>query len=241
MSDHGKPTSEAIRGILFDKDGTLRDYAATWHPSNRQVALSLAEGDSALAERLLRIGGHDPESDRVTAGSTLSSGNTIEIAELWIDLLRDDWSLAELISAIDQAFLSEGLRNATAVPGLAQTLSALKAEGLHRGVATNDSETAARATLRELRLLEIFDFVAGYDSGHGGKPEPGMVTAFCRSTGLQPAQVAVVGDSEHDLEMGRRAGAGLLVGVLTGTGDRPLLQSFAHHVVDSVADLKSLL
>ena len=33
---------------------------------------------------------------------------------------------------------------------------------------------------------------------------------------LAPAAVAVVGDSFHDLEMGRRAGAGLRIGVLSG-------------------------
>ena len=34
--------SIAIRGILFDKDGTLLDYAATWMTANRVAALAAA-------------------------------------------------------------------------------------------------------------------------------------------------------------------------------------------------------
>ena len=33
----------AIRGILFDKDGTLIDYRRTWVPINREVADFVAE------------------------------------------------------------------------------------------------------------------------------------------------------------------------------------------------------
>ncbi|MCH7793725.1 MAG: hypothetical protein IH900_01095, partial [Proteobacteria bacterium] len=55
--------SVAIRGILFDKDGTLLDYAATWMTANRVAALAAAGGDRALSERLLIAGGYDPKQD----------------------------------------------------------------------------------------------------------------------------------------------------------------------------------
>jgi phosphoglycolate phosphatase len=68
-----------------------------------------------------------------------------------------------------------------------------------------------------------------------------MVHGFCVRTGLDPAEVAVVGDNGHDLEMGQRAGAGLLIGVLTGTGERTDLTKLADHVLDSIQDLEALL
>ena len=68
-----------------------------------------------------------------------------------------------------------------------------------------------------------------------------MVFGFCARTGLEPAEVAVVGDNRHDLEMGQRAGAGLVIGVLTGTGDHADLTERADHVLDSVRDLEALL
>ena len=76
-------------------------------------------------------------------------------------------------------------------------------------------------------VLQQFDFLAGYDSGHGVKPEAGMVLAFCQQTGLSCEEVVVVGDNRHDIEMGRNAQAGLCVGVLTGTSERSDLETIA--------------
>jgi phosphoglycolate phosphatase-like HAD superfamily hydrolase len=54
--------------------------------------------------------------------------------------------------------------------------------------------------------------------------------------------MVVVGDTPLDLIAGRRAGAGLLVGVLTGAGDRQALQSSgADEVIGSIGSLPRLL
>src|SRR5262245_26352717 len=71
----------AIRGVLFDKDGTLIDSERTWLPINRDVALFAASGDEALAADLLRRFGQDPETDEVTPGSVLAAGSLFDIAE----------------------------------------------------------------------------------------------------------------------------------------------------------------
>ncbi len=124
------------------------------------------------------------------------------------------------------------------VAGLFSVIRSLKDSGLTLGIATSDSASGARATLCPIDVLDQFDFIAGYDSGFGIKPEPGMVFAFCRATSLPASAVMVVGESRHDLEMGRWAGAGLGIGVLTGSSRRTDL---ADHVVDSIADISGLL
>jgi phosphoglycolate phosphatase len=43
------------------------------------------------------------------------------------------------------------------------------------------------------------------------------------------------------MEMGRSAGAGLLVGVLTGASEHEDLAPVSHHVLSSIAGLPSLL
>ena len=70
-----------IRGILFDKDGTIIDYARTWVPMNREAALFAAGGDAALAAELLRAHGQDPETGAVAGDSVLAAGSIAEIAE----------------------------------------------------------------------------------------------------------------------------------------------------------------
>ena len=66
--------------------------------------------------------------------------------------------------------------------------------GLKIGIATNDLERSALRQIDALRVTAHVEFVAGYDSGHGGKPEPGMVLAFAEFLEVDPSRVAMVGD-----------------------------------------------
>ncbi len=236
----GNRKAMTIAGILFDKDGTLLDYAATWVPLNRLAALAATEGDEALAARLLAVSGYDQESGRVLGGSLLAQASNREIATCWADLMPGR-GVEELTALLERTFIERGQEMATPVAELAPLLMRFKDQGLSLGVATSDSEAGARATLAHFGVLELLDFLAGYDSGHGTKPEPGLVEGFCRATGLPAAAVAVVGDNLHDLDMGRAAGAGLLVGVLTGTSLHEDLAPHADHVLDSIVDLEALL
>jgi phosphoglycolate phosphatase len=220
-----------IKGVLFDKDGTLLDFHATWQPVLREAALAAAGGEGALA---------DPALGRVRAGSLLAAGNSAEIAAAWATQLPG-CDLKTLIVLLDRIFEDGGARHATPAAELAPLFARLKHRGLALGVATSDSLRGARASLARFGVLEMLDFLAGYDSGHGAKPGPGMVEGFCAATGLAAAQVAVLGDNLHDLEMGRAAGVGLVVGVLSGTGARRDLEARADCLLDSVADIEALL
>ena len=115
-------------------------------------------------------------------------------------------------------------------------LSGLKQSGYAIGIATNDSEYGAHEQAKALGLTSILDFIAGYDSGHGGKPDPGMVHAFARHCGLDESEVALIGDSTHDLHAARAAGA-VAIAVLSGPASRAQLEPHADHVIASIVDL----
>lgn len=229
-----------IRGLLFDKDGTLLDFHATWAPILDRLAADLAGGDADLARRLLEHGGRDPLSGRYRAGSLLAQGNTAEVAEAWRPLLPH-LQTESLVERMDRAFAEEGVVASTPVLDLAAFFARMKARGLKLGVATSDNERAAKAILERFEALHLLDFVAGYDSGHGPKPTPGMVRGFCAATGLAAAEVAMVGDNRHDMEMGRTAGCGACIGVLTGTSAAADLTPLATVVLDSIAALEAWL
>ena len=92
-----------------------------------------------------------------------------------------------------------------------------------------------------LGVADLFDFIAGYDSGHGHKPGPGMPNAFAAHIGAQAAEVAMVGDSLHDLGAGRAAGCAYSVAVLTGVAGEAELAPHADIVLPSIADLPDFL
>ncbi|MGK0399764.1 MAG: phosphoglycolate phosphatase [Gammaproteobacteria bacterium] len=235
------------KGIVFDKDGTLIDFHATWSPTYHFASIELAKGNSTLAAELLTQHGYDAITQRFMGGSLLAAGNNEEIAQAWSKQLPDiancdsDKEYKVLAHRLHDIFVEQGRINSTAVPDLKRILKQLKTAGLKLGVATADSYQGILNTLGEFDVIKDFDFLCGYDSGHGTKPEAGMVLAFCQSQSLNPSDVVVVGDNSHDIEMGRNANAGLCVGVLTGTSTRNELEKIADIVLNDIRELPALL
>ncbi|PJI45206.1 MAG: haloacid dehalogenase [Rhizobium sp.] len=228
-----------IAGILFDKDGTLLDFDASWEPVNRQVSMVAAGGDADLADRLLAACGMDPVTGHIVPDSLLASGNTREIAEGLI-AAGAPFDADALVPLIDDLFAGAADLSVP-VTELQPLFARLRQRGLRLGIASSDNERSIRVTVRRFGIDDYVDFVAGYDSGHGTKPGPGMVLGFCAETGLAPHQVAVVGDSNHDLHMGRNAGAGLKVAVLSGTGSRQSLEEACDVILNDITELEAVL
>ncbi|MEO0979469.1 MAG: HAD family hydrolase [Pseudomonadota bacterium] len=228
-----------IKAVLFDKDGTLLDFDATWGPVYRQAARIAARGEASDTDRFLLASGLDPETGRPAAGSLLAAGNTEEIAEAWI-AGGADFGLDDLTAKLDRLFIDR-MHDSEPLPGIREAVDALRAHDYRLGVASSDSEAAIRAFLAGTGLAPRFAFVTGYDTGHGPKPEPGMVHGFAQAIELPVSSIAVIGDNMHDIDMARAAGAGLTIGVLTGTSLRQDLEPHADLVLESAADLPGFL
>ncbi|MBB3540073.1 MULTISPECIES: HAD family hydrolase [unclassified Rhizobium] len=230
---------KAIKGILFDKDGTLLDYDESWLPVNRELARIAAEGDVELADRLLLACGMDPVTGHIIPDSLLAAGNTRQISEGLI-AAGSKLDVIELTIKLDELF-SHAAEFSVAVTDLAAFFSRLHSRGFRLGVASSDNERSIRQTALRFGFAPFIDYVAGYDSGFGTKPEPGMVLGFCAATGLDASEVAVVGDNNHDLHMGRNAKAGITVAVLTGTGSRESLAAASDYCLNDITELERLL
>ncbi len=228
-----------IRAVLFDKDGTLLDYNLTWGPINVAAAEIAAGGDPVLADRLLAEGGMDRVTMVTRSGSLLAAGHTIEIAAAWVKA-GSPLSLNDLSYRLDALFTASAT-GSVPIGDLEACFSALRAEGLTLGIASSDNEASIHLMLDHLGLAQHISFVAGYDSGHGVKPGPGMVHAFASALSLEPSQIAVVGDNSHDIDMGRSAGAGLVIGVLSGTGDAASLEPIADICLSDISKLPAFL
>ncbi|MBE0693663.1 MAG: HAD family hydrolase [Aquamicrobium sp.] len=199
-----------IRGILFDKDGTLIDFHATWF------------------------------APAILPDSVLAAGTNEEVvALLYAHLGEGERRLA--LDEFDRMTACHALAEPVPLPGCQAALTALHSAGYRLGVATNDSTGGAERTLLALGVAQMFDAAFGYDAVANPKPAPDTVHAFCDLTGLRPAQLAMVGDNRHDLQMARAGGVGLAVGVLSGTGTLESLSPLADVVLDSIADLPGFL
>ncbi|SHI64191.1 HAD family hydrolase [Wenxinia saemankumensis] len=223
-----------LRGVLFDKDGTLFGFQQTWAPFAEAVIADLADRGADPGEVAWTLG-FDRDRRLYRPDSPVIAETAAEVARLLERFAPDD--PPGLAARLDR--LAAGIAPVPATD-LRAALSPLAAAGLRLGVVTNDSAGAARAHLVRAGVADLFDPVIGYDSGHGGKPDPGPLLAGAAAWGLPPDRIAMVGDSAHDLVAGRAAGM-VPVGVLTGPADRAALAPLARAVLPSIADLTDLL
>ncbi|RVD56778.1 HAD family hydrolase [Mesorhizobium sp. M8A.F.Ca.ET.023.02.2.1] len=229
-----------IKGILFDKDGTLVDFNATWLGVADFMAMDAADGDRWKADRLLAAAGFDFANRRFKPDSIFASGTNLDVVELWFPRLsNEDQMLA--VARFNEITSVQGSAMAVALPDIVDTLALLHKRSYRLGVATNDSTGGAEKTLVTLGVAQLFVAAYGYDAVANPKPAPDTIQAFCDLTGLKPSEIAMVGDNRHDLEMARAGGCGLAVGVLSGTGTRESLAEIADVILDSVADLPDFL
>jgi phosphoglycolate phosphatase len=230
-----------IKGVLFDKDGTLIDVTGTWVPAYHQLLKEVfADRDAAEIEAKFIAAGYDPVTQAFKAGSILAQGTTRDIIEVWWPGL-DDEGIAEKMKLLDVDYRHLGVAHLKPLMPLKPVLEELRQMGLRLGVATNDTAASAALHMGALDAAPLFDVILGADSVKRPKPFGDMIHAFADAVGIKSREVAMVGDNPHDMETAHDAGAGLAIGVLSGNSDVDHLAPLADHVIANIADLPALL
>lgn len=225
-----------VDGILFDKDGTLFDFHTTWGAWARTIIEDLAARHAVPVGNIADEIHYDLAAGQFLRSSPIIAGTNRQAAEC----------VARAIPGADigeiERFLMRSAAHAPLAPAvpLAPFLTDLRGRGLTLGVMTNDTEFGARAHLATAGVEGLFDFIAGFDSGHGSKPAPEPLWAFAKAHGLAPARVVMVGDSAHDLIAGRAAGMQTLA-VLTGVAGHDDLSALADAVLPDIGHIPAWL
>ena len=223
-------------GVLFDKDGTLFDFHGTWGQWAYGFLMELSGGDTLRLQTLANALDYDAGIKRFLPTSPAVAGTPGEIAECLLPHLLGTTPSA-LITHINRTAAVAPLTEATPLVPL---LGRLRSKGIKLGCVANDAEAPARAHLKTAGICDLMDFVAGFDSGYGAKPEPGQLLAFCDRMGFAPEQVLMVGDSRHDLIAARAAGM-VSVGVLTGLAAEADLAPLADVVLPDIGGIPGWL
>ncbi|MFI6145859.1 phosphonatase-like hydrolase [Streptomyces sp. NPDC051109] len=131
------------------------------------------------------------------------------------------------------------------IPGARQTIEKLRADGRTVVLTTGFARVTQDAILDALGWHGLADLtLCPADAGGRGRPYPDMVLAAFLRTGAADdvRDVVVAGDTAYDMLCGRRSGAAIVAGVLTGAHDRATLTEHgATHVIESIADLPAAL
>jgi phosphoglycolate phosphatase len=229
----------AIRGILFDKDGTLIEVNGTWVPLYRSMLAQEFGHSQDEISVLLAKAGYDAATDGFKAGSVMAGGTTRQIAAIWWPEV-DDAERRRRVHFIDNDIGPKAKSFVKPLMDLAPVFDELHQMGLVLGVGTNDSEASGKSHMAHLEVGHYFEVIIGSDSVALAKPSGHMIARFAEITGFAPHEIAMVGDNSHDMEEARHGGA-LAIAVLTGNAEHGDIAHLADHVVDSVADIPRLL
>ncbi|SFJ47553.1 phosphonatase-like hydrolase [Streptosporangium canum] len=129
------------------------------------------------------------------------------------------------------------------LPGTVEVLEKLRAADVKICLITGFSRITLNRVLAALSWSDKVDLALCPEDAGRGRPMPDMVLAAVLRLGIEDVrQVAVAGDSESDMLCGRRSGASVVAGVLTGVHSKErLLKGGATHILDSVADFPALV
>jgi phosphoglycolate phosphatase len=207
--------------IIFDWDGTVVDSTQTIAEAIRQSCrdLSLAVPSLEQAAYVIGLGLHDA------------------LRYVAPDLPEE--RVPELTARFRVHYLSRD-QFLRPFDGMLSLFDTLRAADLPLAVATGKSRVGLERALDTTKTRHYFAATRCADESVP-KPGPEMVLEICEELAIEPQQALVIGDTTHDLQMARAAGAH---GLAVSYGAHPehlLLQHSPKACVSSVGALQTWL
>lgn len=195
----------------------------------------------------MRAWGVDLVTDRIDPrGPCISAPHSEEILIAATVLYQNGYPWNEAKQAVERALeradsLRDYPRELKPVMGMKETLKRLKDGGFLLALATSDVRKQTEEILRILGIDHLFDLILSAEEVSHPKPHPQMVLTICKRLKTPAAETILVGDTEGDMTMGKKAGTALTVGVLEGgITPRAAMEKVADVVIDSLLEIHTL-
>ena len=90
-------------------------------------------------------------------------------------------------------------------PNVEETLKKLYENGIKLAIASNKERNILTELFKKLNNVHFFSFIAGEQDAENKKPAPDVVNLILKKFNVSNEKTLVVGDTEYDIEMGKRA------------------------------------
>ena len=211
----------AIRGMLFDLDGTLLDSAPDLVGSLNWVRQS--EGLQPLAVQEMSRYASKGAVGLLKGGMPATDDDTFEG---WRAIFLEHYAL-------------NSYRHSRLYDGVTELIGFLDQTGIPWGIVTNKIESLTFPIIEASELGDSVGCVVCGDTTSESKPHPAPVHLACGIIAVEPENTLFVGDDIRDIQAGRSAGT-QTAAVLYGYGSHELeggiiADSFkVHHPVDLI-------
>jgi HAD superfamily hydrolase (TIGR01509 family) len=221
--------SISIKAVIFDLDGTIASFNLDYKALRGEVR-----------SYLLRLG---------VPVSVLSVKESIfEMLEKTAIFMKNSGKSAEAMDeirnealAIAEKYELEAAVSTDLLPGIYETLKALKRMNLKIGLFTLNSDKTANYLLQRFKLGDFFGVTVPRNKINYVKPNPEHLEMALKVLGVAPEETVVVGDSNVDMESAKELQA-IAVGFPTGASKiEQLMRHGANYIITSITDLPVLI
>ena len=228
-----------FKGVLFDKDGTLTNSethlleiaSLRIEESIKELKKEFKEEDIKRFSNLIQSAyglsseGIDPHGSIAIASQ---HDNLVSTATVF-SLMGMNWPKAcnlatNIFSKVDKVNLNKktNKNKRPLLSGLLNFLNNLENSQVKCALISNDTKKGIENFLNYNNLENKFSRYWSCED-YPSKPNPNAIKELCRIIKLDPSECALIGDSDLDMQMAKKAGIGLAIGYVSGWKTRPQL------------------
>lgn len=218
-----------IKAIVFDLDGTLASFNIDYRAVKADVrSLLISQG---LPASILFVNESIFEMLKKTEIFLKNNGKTEKMAE----------KIREKALAIAEKYELEAAKTTSLLPGVLETLKALKKLNLKIGLCTINGEKSTNYILKRFRIANFFDVTTPRNKVKYVKPNTEHLEATLKALEVNANETVVVGDGGIDMKCAKELKA-IAVGLPTGiSSTEQLITSGANYLITSITDLPTLV
>ena len=175
--------------ILFDLDGTLADTAPDLMKAHNFVMDKFGYSSKSMDEIRNLVG----RGAAVMIGRSIWGSARKELSKISDDKIKKDMT-KEFIKFYEKNLVVE----TKLLNGVYDFLEWAKSNKISMGVCTNKQEHLAIELLKQIKIYDFFEYVAGGNTFEVCKPDPKHITNMVEIMGGEVNKTIMIGDSEVD-------------------------------------------
>jgi len=214
------------KAIVFDLDGTLVDSAPDLMDAHNYV--------------MQKYGYHQKQVSDIRHLAGRGAANMI-LSSLREEDKKFDTNIHKKMTEEFINFYRENIsKKSQIIKGVTEFLKWGKSHNINLAICTNKMEYLAKKLLKEMNLIQFFDYIAGADTFEYKKPDPRHLTNILEILDVKKENSIMVGDSETDSETARSAKINFVL-VKGGYTEKDQKHIYHDHLINDFTEMQEIV
>ena len=217
--------------VLFDLDGTLIDTAPDLMNAHNHVMEKFGYETKSTDEIRNLVG----------KGAASMIGRSLwNQARKELKKIDDEKIKSKMVDEFIDYYGKNIAVESKLLPGVLEFLKWCKKNNISMAVCTNKTEHLAVDLLKQIKVYDYFEYVAGYNTFDYCKPDPRHLTNVIEIIQGQLKKSIMIGDSETDSESAKAAGLPFIL-VEDGYTDKTINEIYHNHLIKDFNGIEQII